>query len=143
MKTLAHFCCCNIFQESFKNVAMLPQNVVRKHLHHIMATFIHVVQFYDVHNVVATFLQYDKIRVDHIRTYFRKKNKNSKWPTKRSHNVPRTLWNVGLSGSLVNVPKTCQQRCEINIYALNKYLFHNIVSTLSQRYAVTHLSNVV
>ena len=32
--------CCNIFQESFKNVAtMLPQNVVIKHLHNIMATF--------------------------------------------------------------------------------------------------------
>ena len=29
-------------------------------------------------------------------------------------------------------------------YVYNKYLFHNIVSTLSQRYAMTqHLSNVV
>ena len=35
--------CCNIFQENFKNVAtMLPPNVVRKHLHNIMATFIHI-----------------------------------------------------------------------------------------------------
>ena len=33
-----------------------------------------------------------------------------------AHNVPRMLWNVGLNNSLVNVPKTCQQRCEINIY---------------------------
>ena len=31
--------------------------------------------------------------------------------------LPRTLWNVGLNDSLVNVPKTCQHRCEINIYA--------------------------
>ena len=39
---------------------------------------------------------------------------------------------------------TCQQRCEINIYVYNKYLFHKIVSTLPQRYAMTqHLSNVV
>ena len=68
----------------------------------------------------------------------------SKWPKKRAHNVPRTLWNVGLNDSLVNVPRTCQQRCKINIYASNKYLFHNIVSTLSQRYTMTqHLSNVV
>ena len=62
--------------------------------------------------------------------------------TKRAHNVPRTLWNVKLNDSLVYVPKTCQQRGEINIY--NKYLFHNIVSTLSQRYVMTqHLSNAV
>ena len=35
--------CCNIFQESFKNVdtIILPQHVVRKHLHNSMATFIH------------------------------------------------------------------------------------------------------
>ena len=33
--------CCNIFQESVKSVATtLPQNIVRKHLHNIMATFI-------------------------------------------------------------------------------------------------------
>ena len=33
--------CCNIFQERFKSVATtLPQNVVRKHLHNSMATFI-------------------------------------------------------------------------------------------------------
>ena len=33
--------CCNIFQESFKSVAaMLAQNIVRKHLHNMMATFI-------------------------------------------------------------------------------------------------------
>ena len=33
--------CCNIFQESFKSVAtMFPQNVVWKHLHNCMATFI-------------------------------------------------------------------------------------------------------
>ena len=33
---------CNIFQESFKNVSTtLPQNVVSKHIHNIMATFIH------------------------------------------------------------------------------------------------------
>ena len=35
----------------------------------------------------------------------------------RAHNVPRTLWNVGLYDSLVNFPKTCQQRCEIHMYA--------------------------
>ena len=65
MKTLAHFCCCSIFLEMFKNVStMLPQNVVRKHLHNIMATFIHVAKCYDIHNVVATYLQYGKIRVD-------------------------------------------------------------------------------
>ena len=34
--------CCKIFQETFKNVAtMLPKKVARKHLHNIMATFIH------------------------------------------------------------------------------------------------------
>ena len=34
--------CCNIFQESFKNVATtLPHNVVRKHINNIMATLIH------------------------------------------------------------------------------------------------------
>ena len=31
-----------------------------------MATFIHAAKYYDIHNVVATFLQYGKIRVDHI-----------------------------------------------------------------------------
>ena len=46
-----------------------------------------------------------------------------------------------INDSLVNVPKTCQPRCEINIDA---YLFHNIVYTLSQRYVMTqHVSNVV
>ena len=74
VKTLAHFCCCNIFQESFKNVATtLPQNVVRKHLRNIMATFIHVAKCYDIHNIVATFLQYGNIRVDHIGTCIRNK----------------------------------------------------------------------
>ena len=64
--------CCNIYQESFKNVAtMLPQNVVRQHLHNIIATLINFDNF-DIHNVLATFLQYGKIRVDHIRTCFRK-----------------------------------------------------------------------
>ena len=29
------------------------------------------------------------------------------------------------------------------MYVYNNYLFHNIVSTLSQRYTMTHLSNVV
>ena len=37
---------------------------VTKHLHNIMATFIHVAKCYDIHNVVATYLQYGKIRVD-------------------------------------------------------------------------------
>ena len=65
--------CWNIFQESFKNVAtMLPQNVVRKHLHNIMAKFIHVDKCYDIYNGVATFLQYGKIR-ENIRTCFRKR----------------------------------------------------------------------
>ena len=60
--------------------------------------------------------------------------------TQRTKNV----WNVVLNDSLVNVPKTCQQRCEINMYVQNKYLFHNIVSTLSQCYTMTqHLSNGV
>ena len=36
--------------------------------------------------------------------------------------------------ALVNVPKTYQQRCEINVYVQNKYLFHNI-------YVVTTLCN--
>ena len=46
----------------------LSQNVVRKHLYKIMATFIelHVVKCHDIHNVAATFLQYGKIRVDYI-----------------------------------------------------------------------------
>ena len=44
----------------------LSQNVVRKHLYNIMTTFIHVAKCYDIHNVVATFLQYGKIRVDYI-----------------------------------------------------------------------------
>ena len=38
-----------------------------------MATFLHVVECHDIHNVVATFLQYGKIRVDHIRICFSKK----------------------------------------------------------------------
>ena len=37
----------------------------------------------------------------------------SKWPTKRAHNVSRTLWHVGRNDRLVNVPKICQQCCEI------------------------------
>ena len=41
----------------------------------------------------------------------------------RAQNVPITLWNVGLNDSLVNVPKTCQQRCEINIY-----LYHDTLT---------------
>ena len=32
----------------------------------------------------------------------------------RTNNV--VLWNVGFNDSLANVPKTCQQRCEVNIY---------------------------
>ena len=66
--------CCNIFQKSFKNYAtMLPQNIVRKHLHNIMATFIH--SFWQCRSVkiFTTFLQYGKIHVDPIRTCFRKK----------------------------------------------------------------------
>ena len=38
-----------------------------------MATFIHIVKCHDSHNVVANFLQYGKIRVDHIRTCIIKK----------------------------------------------------------------------
>ena len=34
----------------------------------------------------------------------------------RCGKVVKTLWNVGFNDGLVNVPKTCQQRCEINIY---------------------------
>ena len=42
----------------------------------------------------------------------------------RSKNMPTTLWNKYL--------------------CINKYLFHNIVSTLTQRYTMTqHLSNAV
>ena len=31
--------------------------------------------------------------------------------------------NVGLNDSLVNLPKTCQQRCEINIYVYKNTYF--------------------
>ena len=79
VKTLAHFYVATYSMKSFKNVAtMLPQNAVRKHLHNIMVTFIHVVKCYDIHNGVATFLQYGKIRVDHIRTCFRKTGRTKK-----------------------------------------------------------------
>ena len=76
--------CCNIFQDCFKNVATtLPHDVGRKYLHTIMATLIHldnveVLEFYDIHNVVATFLQYGKISVDHIMTCLRQKL--TEWP---------------------------------------------------------------
>ena len=62
--------CCNIFQESFKNVTTtLPQNVIRKNLHNIRATFIH--------NVTIRYSQccgnLSAIWENHIRTLLRKK----------------------------------------------------------------------
>ena len=52
----------------------------------------------------------------------------SKLPTKRAHNVPRTLWNVGLNDSLVNVKKNMPTTFEINTYFTSLYLrCHNVM----------------
>ena len=65
---------CNIFQESSKSVATtLPQNVVQKNISTTLWQHsFHNVEVLRYHNVVETFLQYGKMRLNNIRICFRK-----------------------------------------------------------------------